>query len=115
MSITIYHNPRCSKSRQAKALLEERGIEPEVVEYLKGSLSFADVKGVLGMLGVSPRDVMRKGEEPYKSLNLKDQGKTDNELIQAIVDHPILLERPIVVSGGRAVIGRPPENILDLI
>lgn len=115
MSMTIYHNPRCSKSRQAKALLEENGIEPDVVEYLKGSLSAEKIKEVLGMLGVPPRDVMRKGEDAYKTLNLKDDSKTDDELIQAIVDHPILLERPIIVSDGRAVIGRPPENVLKLI
>ena len=115
MSMTIYHNPRCSKSRQAKALLEENGIEPDVVEYLKGSLNAEKIKEVLGMLGVSPRDVMRKGEDAYKTLNLKDESKTDDDLIQAIVDHPILLERPIIVSDGRAVIGRPPENVLKLI
>ncbi len=115
MSVTIYHNPRCSKSRQTKALLEERGIEPEVIEYLKGSLTVEKVTGVLKMLSLPPRGVMRKGEAPYQDLNLGDEGKSDAELIQAIVDNPILLERPIVVSGGKAIIGRPPENVLELI
>lgn len=115
MSVIIYHNPQCSKSRQAKALLEEHGVEPEVVEYLKGSLSAEKISEVIAMLDLSPRDVMRKGEQAYKDLGLKDKNRSDEELIQAIVDHPILLERPIVVSGGKAVIGRPPENVLDLI
>ena len=115
MSITIYHNPRCSKSRQTMALLTERGIEPEVIEYLKGSLTVDTLSKVLKKLGLGPRDVMRKGEAPYKELNLKDDSKTDQELIQAIIDHPILLERPIVISGGKAVIGRPPENVLSII
>ena len=115
MSVTIFHNQRCSKSRQTKALLEERGVKFEVVEYLKGSLTAEKISQVIAMLNLSPREVMRKGEQVYKDLNLGDEDKSDEVLIQAIVDHPILLERPIVVSGGRAVIGRPPENVLDLI
>jgi len=115
MSITIFHNPRCSKSRQTMALLTERGIEPNVVEYLKEPLTVEIVTDILTKLGLGPRDVMRKGEAPYKELGLTDESKTDQELIQAIVDHPILLERPIVVSGGKAVIGRPPENVLELV
>ncbi len=115
MSVTIYHNPRCSKSRAALALLEEKGVETDIVEYLKTPPSADELRGLLAKLGIGVRDVMRKGEAVYKDLALGDPAKTDNDLIQAIADNPILLERPIVVSGGKAAIGRPIENIIKLI
>lgn len=111
---TIYHNPRCSKSRATLALLEERGVAPTVVEYLKMPPDAAQVEALLRMLGKEPRDVMRTGEDAYAELGLSDTGKTRDELIAAIVAHPILLERPIVVVNGRAAIGRPPESVLSL-
>ncbi len=114
-SVTIYHNPRCSKSRQTLALIEEKGIEPNVVEYLKAPPSPAELDAILTKLGKEPRDVMRTKEEPYKALNLEDPGKSRADLIQAMVDNPILIERPIVVSGGRAALGRPPEAVLDIL
>lgn len=115
MSVTIYHNPRCSKSRAAMALLEERGVEADVIEYLKTPPSADELRDVLAKLGITAREVMRKGEVIYKELGLGDDGKSEDDLINAIVANPILLERPIVVSGGKAVIGRPTENILKLI
>ncbi len=115
MSVTIYHNPRCSKSRAALALLEEKGVATDIVEYLKTPPSVDELRSLINMLGISVRDVMRKGEAVYKELSLGDPDKSDDVLIQAIVDNPILLERPIVVSGGKAAIGRPTENILKLI
>ncbi len=115
MSATIYHNPRCSKSRAALALLEEKGVATDIVEYLKTPPSADELRTILAKLGIGVRDVMRKGEAVYKDLALGDPGKSDDDLIHAIVDNPILLERPIVVSGGKATIGRPTENILKLI
>ncbi len=115
MTVTIYHNPRCSKSRQTLALLEGRGVNPKIVLYLETPLSVNEIKAVLEKLGKSPRDIMRKGEASYKELNLGDAEKTDAELINAMVDNPILIERPIVVSGGRAAIGRPPELVLEIL
>lgn len=115
MSITIYHNPRCSKSRQTLALLEENGVAPEIVEYLKDPPDAATLKSVLGKLGLKARDVMRKGEDAYKDNNLGGDSLTEADLIAAMVANPILIERPIVVKGSEAVIGRPPENVLKLI
>lgn len=111
---TIYHNPRCSKSRATLALLEERGIHPTVVEYLKTPPDAARVEELLALLGKEPRDVIRTGEDVYAELGLSDPGKTRAELVAAIAAHPILLERPIVVAGGKAAIGRPPESVLAL-
>ena len=115
MSVTIYHNPRCSKSRQTFALLEEKGVEFEVVEYLKTPPDAATIKNLLFMLGLSPRELMRKGEKVYKENNLADKSLSDDQLIEAMVEHPILIERPIVVSGGKAAIGRPPESVLEIL
>jgi arsenate reductase len=112
---TIFHNPRCSKSRQALGLLQERGIEPEVVEYLKTPLSTQTLQNLCEKLGVNVVDMMRTKEREFKELGLGDRGVTDNELLQAMTQNPILLERPIVVCGDKAVIGRPPENVLELI
>ena len=112
---TIYHNPRCSKSRQTLALLEERGIEPEIVRYLETPPEAAALEDLLAKLGKSPRELLRKGEEPYKALGLADTGLADEALIAAMAENPVLIERPIVVHGERAVLGRPPENVLELL
>lgn len=114
MSVVIYHNPRCSKSRQTLALLEERGVESRIVRYLDTPPTPEELKAVIDKLGVSPRDVMRVNEAPYKDLNLKDV--TDAAvLIDAMVQNPILIERPIVVSGDKAAVGRPPEAVLEIL
>ena len=115
MKVTIYHNPRCSKSRQTLALLQERGIEPEIVEYLKTPPSRARLKTLLGMLGLEPRKLMRRKEAPYQDLGLDDETLNTDALIAAMVENPILIERPIVVCGERAAIGRPPEAVLDIL
>ncbi|GAB2527318.1 arsenate reductase (glutaredoxin) [Microbulbifer agarilyticus] len=112
---TIYHNPRCSKSRQTLQLLQENNIEPEIVLYLETPPDAAALKAILGKLGIAPRDLLRKGEDAYKELNLKDTNHSDDDLIDAMVSHPKLIERPIVVKGDKAVLGRPPENVLELI
>lgn len=112
---TIYHNPRCSKSRQTLQLLADNGIQPEVVLYLETPPSAADITTLLAKLGLSARDLMRKGEEAYKDNNLKDSSLTEQALIAAMVSNPKLIERPIVVRGDQAVLGRPPENVLTLI
>ena len=112
---TIYHNPRCSKSRQTLALLEENNIAPEIVEYLQNPPDTQTLAQILNMLGLKPRELMRRKEAAYAENNLADDTLSDNALIQAMIDHPILIERPIVISDGRAVLGRPPENVLELI
>lgn len=111
----IFHNPRCSKSRQTLALLEEHGIEPEQVLYLKQPIDAATINSLLTKLGVNVRDIIRNTEDAYKAQNLSDSSLSDQALIQAIVAEPKLLQRPIVVKGEKAVIGRPPENVLALI
>lgn len=115
MRTTIYHNPRCSKSRQTLALLEEKGISPRIVDYLKTPPSAAELKAILKTLGLKPRDLMRKGEPRYAELGLKDRDLDDDALIALMVANPILIERPIVVSGGKAAIGRPPEKVLEIL
>ena len=115
MPTTIYHNPRCSKSRQTLALLEERGISPRIVDYLKTPPSAAELKTILKKLGLKPRDLMRKGEPLYAELGLKDRDLHDEALIALMVANPILIERPIVVSGGKAALGRPPESVLEIL
>ncbi|GAA5316432.1 MAG: arsenate reductase (glutaredoxin) [Candidatus Pelagadaptatus aseana] len=112
---TIYHNPRCSKSRQTLALLEENNIEPEIVLYLETTPDADTIKTLLGKLGIGARELLRKGEEAYKQNNLKDTGLSEQQLVDAMVAHPKLIERPIVVKGDQAVLGRPPENVLALI
>lgn len=113
--IRIYHNPRCSKSRNTLALIQEQGVEPDIVLYLEKPPSQAELKSVLKHLGMSARELLRKGEAVYKSLNLGDGNLSENDLIKAMVDNPILIERPIVINGNKAVIGRPPENVLEII
>lgn len=112
---TLYHNPRCSKSRDALALLRERGIEPEIVLYLENPPSPATLKTLLKKLGLSPRELLRKGEDAYKALNLSDESLSDSALIKAMCENPKLIERPIAIVGDRAVVGRPPETVLTLI
>lgn len=115
MSTKIYHNPRCSKSRQTLQLLEEKGIQADIIEYLKVAPSKAELASILSLLNMEPRALMRKGEAIYKELNLKDDTLSNELLISAMVEHPILIERPIVLANGKAAIGRPPENVLDII
>ncbi|MCX2979263.1 arsenate reductase (glutaredoxin) [Halieaceae bacterium IMCC14734] len=112
---TIYHNPRCSKSRQTLALLEENGVTPDIVEYLTATPNASELKAVIAKLGMPPRELLRKGEDAYRDNNLADTGLTDTQLIAAMVAHPKLIERPIVIAGERAVLGRPPENVLALL
>jgi len=113
--ITIYHNPRCSKSRATLALLEERGIRPDVVLYLENPPEAATIRQLSKLLKLDVRQLLRTKEDAFRSLGLEDAEKSADELIAAIVSNPILLERPIVVAGDRAVIGRPPENVLALL
>lgn len=115
MTVTIWHNPRCSKSRQTLALLRDNGVEPDVVEYLKTPPDAAALKAVLKKLGLKPRDLMRKGEGAYKDRGLADPALTDEALIEAMVAEPILIERPVVIKGGKASLGRPPEAVLDIL
>lgn len=110
---TIWHNPRCSKSRETMSILQSRGAETEVVKYLEEKLSVQSIKEVLKKLGISARELMRTKEEEYKSLGLKDE-KDEEKLIEAMVEHPKLIERPIVIKGNKAVLGRPPEKVLEL-
>ncbi len=114
-SITIWHNPRCSKSRQALQLIRDRGVAPTVVEYLKTPPSEAELSDALEKLRLEPRDLMRKKEAAYDELSLGDEGLTPAELVTAMVQNPLLIERPIVFRGQRAVIGRPPETVLGLL
>lgn len=113
--ITIYHNPRCSKSRQTLQLLRDHGIEPKIVEYLKQPLSTLQLKRLLDMLHMGPRDLLRKKEAEYSALNLADTTLDADALIKAMIEHPALMERPIVVVGEKAALGRPPEKVLDIL
>ena len=115
MRVTLYHNPRCSKSRQALELLRRRGIEPEIIEYLEHPPTKALLRKLLHMLGIGPRELLRKGEAAYKSGKLGDPSRSDGELIDAMIEHPVLIERPIAVAGRRAVVGRPPERVLEIL
>jgi len=112
---TIYHNPRCSKSRQTLALLAENNIPCEVVLYLENPPDEQTLKGLLKKLGISARDLLRKGEDEYKTLKLDNLALKDDALIAAMCKHPKLIERPIVVHGKQAAIGRPPEKVLEIL
>ena len=112
-NVTIYHNPRCSKSRQTLALLEERGIE--IVLYLENTPSADQLATLIDQLGISARELLRKGEDAYKEQNLADRTLDDTALVEAMIQHPKLIERPIVVANNKAVIGRPPEKVLDIL
>lgn len=115
MPVTIYHNPRCSKSRQALALLRDRNIEPEIVEYLKTPPDAETLSRLLNMLDLEPRELMRKKEKEYKENALGNPELSRDDLIAAMVAHPRLIERPIVIQGERAALGRPPEQVLDIL
>ena len=112
---TIYHNPRCSKSRQTLQLLQEKGIEPDIVLYLDTPPDSATLKQLLKKLGIRPRELLRRGEADYKENNLKNAELSDAELIDYMVRFPKLIERPIVVNGTKAALGRPPEAVLDIL
>ena len=115
MTVTVYHNPRCSKSRAAMEYLEENGIETEVVKYMDSPPDANDIKELLSMLGMTPRDLMRKHEKVFKDAGLDDPTFTDDELIEAMAQCPSLIERPIVVNNGKAVLARPPETVQDIL
>ncbi|WP_236176573.1 arsenate reductase (glutaredoxin) [Pseudomonas qingdaonensis] len=113
--LTLYHNSRCSKSRGALELLEARGLTPEVVRYLETPPDAATLKALLGKLGIGARQLLRSGEDEYKTLGLADPALSDDQLIDAMARHPKLIERPILVAGNKAVIGRPPEKVLEIL
>jgi len=111
---TIFHNPRCSKSRTTLALLEEHQIKPTIIKYLETPPSYQELSTLLEQLGMRPRQLLRKGEDAYKALGLGDETLSDKVLVQSMVDNPKLIERPIVVHNNQAKIGRPPESVLEL-
>ncbi|KPX50451.1 Arsenate reductase [Pseudomonas syringae pv. helianthi] len=113
--LTLYHNPRCSKSRGALELLQARGLTPDIVLYLETPPDADRLRDLLGKLGIGARQLLRTGEDDYKQLDLADPSLSDEQLITAMAAHPKLIERPILVAGDKAVIGRPPENILELL
>jgi arsenate reductase len=113
--ITIYHNPRCSKSRQTLQLLRDEGIEPTIVEYLKDPPDEKTLDSILTSLGIEPIDLIRRKEQPFKDLGLSDKTDDRDALIKAMVAHPVLIERPIVLKGKKAAVGRPPEKVLDIL
>ena len=115
MAVTIYHNPRCSKSRQTLKLLQDRQVSLEVIEYLKTPPSAKTLSSILDKLGMEPRELMRKKEPPYKATKLDNAKLTREQLIDAMVADPVLIERPIVLSGKKAALGRPPEAVLDIL
>lgn len=115
MGLKILHNPRCSKSRQTLAILSDNGIDVDIIEYLKDVPSEKTLRQIINNLGIKPRELLRKGEVVYKENNLRREDLTDDDLIQFMLDSPILIERPIVYDDKRAVIGRPPDNVLKLI
>lgn len=115
MSVTIYHNPRCSKSRQTLEILNQQDIDLKVIEYLKTSPDAETLKQILSSLNISARELLRKGENAYKEAGLGETNLSEDELIAAMVKYPILIERPIVLNNGKAIIGRPPEGILDIL
>jgi arsenate reductase len=117
-AVTIYHNPRCTKSRQTLELLRERGVEPTIIEYLKEPPDEATLERLLSMLGLEPLDLIRKGEPLFKELGLAEVAKKPDSrrtLIRAMAEHPVLIERPIVVRGGQARLGRPPERVAEIL
>lgn len=115
MTVTIYHNPRCSKSRQTLTLLEERGVEPTIIAYLETPPDGQTLAGILDLLGLEPRGLMRKKEAAYADAGLDNPGLTRDALIAAMVANPVLIERPIVLANGKAAVGRPPEAVLDIL
>lgn len=114
-AVEIWHNPRCSKSRAALELLRSRGVEPHVVLYLDSPPSSERIEQVLELLGIEPRELMRKTEPEYRNLALGEPALARHSLVKALAEHPILIERPIVIANERAVVGRPPERVLELL
>jgi arsenate reductase len=115
MTIRIFHNPRCSKSRATLALLQERGFEPEITLYLENPPDAGELRSILGKLGLTARQLIRTGEAEYRELGLSDQSLNEIALIEAMAAHPRLIERPIVLANGKAAIGRPAEAVLDIL
>lgn len=113
--LTLYHNPRCSKSRSALQILEERGLTPTIVRYLETPPSADELTTLLRKLDMPARSLLRTGEEEYKALNLADATLTEQQLIDAMVASPKLIERPILIAGDRAIVGRPPERVLEIL
>jgi len=115
MAVTIFHNPRCSKSRATLALLQERGIEPDIRLYLENPPDAAELRRLLKQLGLAPRELMRKGEQAFREQGLADPRLSDEQLITAMAATPKLIERPIVIANGKAALGRPPESVLEIL
>ncbi len=115
MTLEIWHNPRCSKSRQTLALVREKGLEPTVIEYLKTPPSADRLQEVLTMLALNPRELMRRKEAEYKAEGVDDESLSDEQLIAAMIEFPKLIERPVVINGDRAALGRPPEQVLEIL
>jgi arsenate reductase (glutaredoxin) len=115
MNVIIWHNPRCAKSRKTLELLRSRGIEPQILEYLKTPPSREELTEVVQMLSMSPSELMRTGEKVYHELLLAERPLGDDELIAAMVANPVLIERPVVIANGKAAVGRPPEAVLDIL
>jgi arsenate reductase len=113
--LTLYHNPRCSKSRGALELLQARGLSPTILLYLETPPDAAQLRELLSKLGIGARQLLRTGEDDYKTLNLGDKSLSDDDLIAAMAAHPKLIERPILIAGDKAAIGRPPENVLEIL
>lgn len=114
-NVSIFFNPRCSKCRQTRDILDEKGVDTTIIEYLKTPPNSAELSEILDLLGLEPRDLMRRHEAPYKDNNLDSPDLSRDQLIQAMVDNPILIERPIIINGNKAVIGRPPEKVLEIL
>ncbi len=115
MNVIIYHNPRCSKSRQTLQLLQDKGLQPEIVDYLNNPPTAAELGQILQQLGLKPRELLRKQEDEYKALNLQNPALSDEDLLNAMISTPRLIERPIVLANGKAAIGRPPEAVLSIL
>jgi arsenate reductase len=115
LNVQILHNPRCSKSRATLELLKANGVEPEIVLYQQTPPNAEQLVSILAMLDMQPRDLMRKGQSEYKDMGLNDVQLSDEQLIAAMIEAPILIERPIVLANGKAAIGRPPESVLDIL
>ncbi len=113
--LTIYHNPNCSKSRETLNILEQHGISPEIIEYLENPPDKHELKNIIGLMGISPSELLRTTEPVYQEVQLDRDSISDKEIVAAICKHPSLLQRPIVVMGNRTVIGRPPDRVLELI
>ena len=114
-AVKIFHNPRCSKSREAMQLIESEGIDPEIIDYLEEPPDFPQLVDLLDLLGLEPRELMRTREKAYRENGLDNPDLSRNDLIRAMVTHPILIQRPIVIHGSKAVIGRPPEKVMDIL